>query len=101
MAGTKTKVCNIKNIYIYIAYVFIGVYVGASNVLDGEKQAVVQRSLSVLSRRVGDDIARCIAPLLSVIVRLLLHQELDCPFLVLLCRHGVDPLLPIVRVASY
>lgn len=50
----------------HIAYVLTGACVGASNELNGEKQAVVQRSLTVLSQRVGDDIARCITPLLSV-----------------------------------
>lgn len=42
----------------------IKVCVRASNELNSEKQAVVQRT--VLSQRVGDDIARCIAPLICV-----------------------------------
>lgn len=52
-----------------IAYVLIGGCVGASNELKGEKQAVVQRCLTVLSQRGGDDIAQFIAPLLPVCLR--------------------------------
>jgi len=39
--------------------------------------------------------------LFCVVLKLLLRQELDGPFLVLLCRHEVDPLLSIVQAASY
>ena len=61
-----------------------------SNELNGEKQAIVQRSLTVLSQRAGDDIASALLLSCLRVTGLLLHQELD-NFLVLLCRHGVDP----------
>ncbi len=68
--GQRQKHTTVKKTNIlYIAYVLIGALVGASNEPNGEKQAVVQRSLTVLSQRVGDDIARCIAPLLSMCYR--------------------------------
>lgn len=37
---------------LHIAYVLIRVCAGASNEVNGEKQAVVQRSVTVLSQRV-------------------------------------------------
>lgn len=63
-----------------------------SNELNGEMQAVVQRSLTVPSQRVDDDIAHS-ALLLSYlcVIELWFHQELDGPFVFLLCRHRVDP----------
>lgn len=54
-AGTKAKVYNRKkkNYILHIAYVLIRVCAGASNEVNGEKQAVVQRSVTVLSQRLG------------------------------------------------
>lgn len=51
-AGTKAKVYNRKKKKLHIAYVLIRVCAGASNEVNGEKQAVVQRSVTVLSQRV-------------------------------------------------
>lgn len=50
-AGTKAKVYN-REKKLHIAYVLIRVCAGASNEVNGEKQAVVQRSVTVLSQRV-------------------------------------------------